>query len=105
VSVDSESQMAKLLEEMAAKLHDELRREKDDRQNTERVLMKLLDDSVEAIALRANDETVAKLKKRRDERDAARGQREKETAERTDYWQRKFKEEKEAAAAKKALAD
>ena len=72
VRVEGETQMAKLLEDMCSKLHQEIRREKDDRQQTERVLMKLLDDSVESIALRANDETVAKLKKRREQRDAVR---------------------------------
>jgi len=97
VRVESETQMTKLLEDMALKLHDELAREKDDRQNTERVLMGLLDESVEAIALRANNETLGVLQQRRDERERSRAVREDAAANSKDYWTQKFQEEKDAA--------
>jgi len=105
VRLEGEGQMEKLLEDMCSKLHQELRREKDDRQQTERVLMKLLDDSVESIALRANDATVAKLKKRRDERDAMRSKREETTIGKQQYWREQFEKEKAAAAAKSEEED
>jgi len=101
VRVEGETQMARLLEDMCSKLHQEIRREKDDRQQTERVLMKLLDDSVESIALRANDETVAKLKKRREQRDAVRSQREETAIGRQQYWREAFEKENALAAKKR----
>ena len=79
-------------------MHQELGREKDERQGTEKVLMKLLDDSVEQIALRQNQETLAKLQARREKRDVERKAREADASNRKHYWTNKFEAERAANA-------
>ena len=51
--------------------------ERTERQNTERVLMKLLEESVEAIAIKANEQTLTELRELRQQRTEARIQRDK----------------------------
>ncbi len=59
--------------------------------------MKLLDDSVEAIALRHDNETIALLKKRREDRNSETKKTSAETADRKKQWARQFEEEKRKA--------
>jgi hypothetical protein len=49
---------------MCQKLHSEIQAERKDRQSTEQVFMKLLDETCESIALRASTKTLAELSKR-----------------------------------------
>jgi len=107
--VESEASMAQLLEQMCQKMHDELRREKGDRQATEAVLMKLLDDSVESIALRADEKTMTRLQQRREERVSRRKAEQEESLLRKDEWVIAFEREKaklrDAFALEKEAAD
>merc|ERR1712153_178376 len=57
--------------------------ERTERQNTERVLMKLLEESVEAIAIKADEGTLSMLKDMRQEREKDRLMRQKEQEQRT----------------------
>merc|ERR1711957_44263 len=65
----SEASMMQLLEGMHQKMHTEVMHERTERQNTERVLMKLLGESVEAIAIKADEGTLSMLKDMRQERE------------------------------------
>jgi len=78
----SETNMTQLLEGMHQKLHRELMQERTERQNTERVLMKLLEESVESIAIKADEATLAELRDLRQRRSEARLQRDKQMAQR-----------------------
>lgn len=71
-----------LLEDMHQKLHREIKNERTERQNTERVLMKLLEESVDSIAIRADPVTLQQLRDLRQEREVARAKRDKEMDQR-----------------------
>jgi len=79
----SEASMMQLLEGMHQKMHTEVMHERTERQNTERVLMKLLEESVEAIAIKADEGTLSMLKDMRQEREKDRLMRQKEQEQRT----------------------
>merc|ERR1712166_330151 len=83
VRTESESSMTCLLEDMHQKLHREIMHERQERQNTERVLMKLLEESVESIAIRADDKTLQQLKTMRTEREHARAARDVQMEQRS----------------------
>ena len=57
--------------------------ERTERQNTERVLMKLLEESVEAIAIKTDEGTLNMLKDMRQEREKDRLMRQKDQEQRT----------------------
>jgi len=79
----SETSMTQLLEGMHQKLHTEVLHERTERQNTERVLMKLLEESVEAIAIKTDEGTLNMLKDMRQEREKDRLMRQKDQEQRT----------------------
>merc|ERR1712139_701319 len=60
----SESHIVQVLEEMCGKLQEEINMERKDRQRTEEVFMKLLDETCESIALRASSKTLTELSNR-----------------------------------------
>jgi hypothetical protein len=61
IRMDSENHIVRVLEDMCGKLHAEIGAERKDRQQTEQVFMKLLDETCESIALRASSKTLAEL--------------------------------------------
>merc|ERR1712094_79473 len=61
---ESENHIIKVLEDMCTKLNAEIQAERKDRQSTEQVFMKLLDETGESIALRASSATLAELTKK-----------------------------------------
>merc|ERR1711861_6207 len=61
IRMDSESHIVQVLEDMCGKLHEEINAERKDRQRTEEVFMKLLDETCESIALRAGSKTLVEL--------------------------------------------
>merc|ERR1712188_320711 len=60
----SESHIVQVLEEMCGKLQEEINMERKDRQRTEEVFMKLLDETCESIALRASSATLVELQRK-----------------------------------------
>merc|ERR1712078_844682 len=64
IRAESETHIVRVLEDMCQKLHAEIQAERKDRQSTEQVFMKLLDETCESIALRASTKTLAELTKR-----------------------------------------
>merc|ERR1711939_840927 len=64
IRAESETHIIRVLEDMCQKLHAEIQAERKDRQSTEQVFMKLLDETCESIALRASSKTLAELTKR-----------------------------------------
>merc|ERR1711988_1336625 len=60
----SESHIVQVLEEMCGKLQEEINMERKDRQRTEEVFMKLLDETCESIALRASSATLVELSRK-----------------------------------------
>merc|ERR1711959_305172 len=57
IRAESETHIVRVLEDMCQKLHAEIQAERKDRQSTEQVFMKLLDETCESIALRASSKT------------------------------------------------
>merc|ERR1711990_1112428 len=64
IRAESETHIVRVLEDMCQKLHAEIQAERKDRQSTEQVFMKLLDETCESIALRASSKTLAELTKK-----------------------------------------
>merc|ERR1712166_180922 len=83
---------------MHQKMHTEVMHERTERQNTERVLMKLLEESVEAIAIKADEGTLSMLKDMRQEweKDRLMRQKEQRTAQNASAIEAKHQERSQA---------